>query len=473
MVSPEGIGDNRPHFNENEIRILQLLATGASDRAIAKEIHLSFNTVRWYNREIYSKLGVDNRTAAVYEARRLGILDDEPDTPAVDTLSMADTPTEDTQPVTQPIQEETPTHELDFTNRIPRWLWLVVMLGIIGLLVGIILLANLALEPDIPPLIPYELEAGVVWQFDETAVDLQQVNLAIDALGSEGFVAIFPCNQSSEYHTRLTREIVDELNFHGLDYKIYNADSDAYEQLVLLEESIIENARAYIICSLDSTVLQETLEEIALRNIPLVSISDSWENYQGTKLGSPQANTQIGLAIGQHAGRVIQEELGGQAKVLVLDFPDLDFIIERADAMVDGLLEEAPQAEIVGNYLGATVEFAQTSIEEVLAEELAFDVILSINDAGSIGAVRALEDAEIDPGDVLIFSVDAEQQARNYVRDGHYFRGTVELVTSRMRTAVASTHILIHMLAGSTIPEWVDLGVGDVVTAENVDVLGE
>ena len=78
MVPPEGIGDNRPHFNENEIRILQLLATGASDRAIAKEIHLSYNTVRWYNREIYSKLGVDNRTAAVFEARQLGILDDEP-----------------------------------------------------------------------------------------------------------------------------------------------------------------------------------------------------------------------------------------------------------------------------------------------------------------------------------------------------------------------------------------------------------
>jgi len=33
------------------------------------------NTVKWYARNIYSKLGVGNRRAAVIKARELGILE--------------------------------------------------------------------------------------------------------------------------------------------------------------------------------------------------------------------------------------------------------------------------------------------------------------------------------------------------------------------------------------------------------------
>jgi non-specific serine/threonine protein kinase len=46
-----------------------------SDQQIADELFLSLNTVKWYNRQIYSKLGVRNRTQAIACARRLGLLD--------------------------------------------------------------------------------------------------------------------------------------------------------------------------------------------------------------------------------------------------------------------------------------------------------------------------------------------------------------------------------------------------------------
>lgn len=53
---------------ENEI--LQLLATGQSNRAIAKALFLSESTVKGHLVGLYDKLGVDNRTAATAEARR-------------------------------------------------------------------------------------------------------------------------------------------------------------------------------------------------------------------------------------------------------------------------------------------------------------------------------------------------------------------------------------------------------------------
>lgn len=69
-------------LNLREMEILEHLAAGLSDKEIASELFLSWNTVRWYNRRIYSKLGVENRTQAVARAQSLGILDIESASPS-------------------------------------------------------------------------------------------------------------------------------------------------------------------------------------------------------------------------------------------------------------------------------------------------------------------------------------------------------------------------------------------------------
>jgi LuxR family maltose regulon positive regulatory protein len=61
-------------LNEREMTILRYMAGRPSNQEIADELHLSVNTVKWYARNIYSKLGVGNRRAAVIRARELGIL---------------------------------------------------------------------------------------------------------------------------------------------------------------------------------------------------------------------------------------------------------------------------------------------------------------------------------------------------------------------------------------------------------------
>ncbi len=61
-------------LSERERRILELLAAGLSDQQIAGELYLSLNTVKWYNRQIYAKLGVGSRTQAIAQAQQLGWL---------------------------------------------------------------------------------------------------------------------------------------------------------------------------------------------------------------------------------------------------------------------------------------------------------------------------------------------------------------------------------------------------------------
>ena len=70
-------------LSDREHEILSCLAEGLSNREIAGKLHLSNGTVKWYNSQIYSKLRVDNRQAAIERATSLGLLTDAEVTPAV------------------------------------------------------------------------------------------------------------------------------------------------------------------------------------------------------------------------------------------------------------------------------------------------------------------------------------------------------------------------------------------------------
>jgi LuxR family maltose regulon positive regulatory protein len=61
-------------LSERETEILTLIAQGLTNREIANRLVISLRTVKWHASNIYSKLAVKNRTEAVAQARKLGIL---------------------------------------------------------------------------------------------------------------------------------------------------------------------------------------------------------------------------------------------------------------------------------------------------------------------------------------------------------------------------------------------------------------
>jgi LuxR family maltose regulon positive regulatory protein len=61
-------------LSKAELAILNLLAHGYSNQAIADERTVTMNTIKWHLKNIYGKLGVRNRTAAVARAQALNLL---------------------------------------------------------------------------------------------------------------------------------------------------------------------------------------------------------------------------------------------------------------------------------------------------------------------------------------------------------------------------------------------------------------
>ena len=61
-------------LSQRELKILQLIAQGLSNREIGERLFLALDTVKGHNRKIFDKLQVQSRTEAIARARELGLL---------------------------------------------------------------------------------------------------------------------------------------------------------------------------------------------------------------------------------------------------------------------------------------------------------------------------------------------------------------------------------------------------------------
>jgi LuxR family maltose regulon positive regulatory protein len=61
-------------LSERELDVLRLLASDLDGPEIARALMVSLNTLRTHTRNIYAKLGVNNRRAAVRQAADLNLL---------------------------------------------------------------------------------------------------------------------------------------------------------------------------------------------------------------------------------------------------------------------------------------------------------------------------------------------------------------------------------------------------------------
>jgi ribose transport system substrate-binding protein/inositol transport system substrate-binding protein len=246
----------------------------------------------------------------------------------------------------------------------------------------------------------------------------------------------------------------------GLAYRIYDSDGDAYRQLTLIERARADGAGGLIVCPLNANLLATPLGAASEAGIPLVLLASDMPSYGGVVIAGDDA--EMGLRAGRYAGEIVAREKGGHARVVILGFPELPNLVRRAQGLERGLKEQAPRARIVGHARGGTREFAEASVGELIARGQSFDVLLSINDAGAIGAIAAIERAGWPPASVVITSVDAEALAREYIAQGRYLRGSVAI--DREQFSRAAVGAMTRLLAGATLPETFVVSAGPVVT---------
>jgi ABC-type sugar transport system substrate-binding protein len=345
-----------------------------------------------------------------------------------------------------------------------KWLWLGSM--------AIALVGLAACRSGAPP--PGPLPAAAGWKAPViltdrvgTAADLavspEEVAAAKAHLGS-GIVGLIPCTMANEYHSAVAKAARKALSDQGLKAQLVDPEARSEQQISAIENLTAAGAKAIAICVLDPAVLQSALREAANAGVLLVQFAGRESAFNGITISIDDA--ELGRAAGEYAGKLIVQELSGRAQAAILDYPDLPNAVLRANAIEQALKEQAPQAVIVGRYLGGTQENGLKSMEAALQAHPGINVVVSINDAGAYGARQALLAAGKDPQTTLVVGIDAEKNALALIEQGGIYRGTVDTQPAKTGEMVAAG--VVKLLAGSRVPRDIKVPI-QVITRADLD----
>lgn len=260
-------------------------------------------------------------------------------------------------------------------------------------------------------------------------------------------IGIVACTMGTEYHSTVANSAKARAEALGFTAEIFDPQAKADQQISAIENFVSKGAKVIVICVLDPKVVEAALKEAAGKGVYIVQYSGRESAVNG--IGISIEDADLGCAAGEIAGDIINKEKSGKATVAILDYPDLPNVVIRADNIEKCLKAKSPDVKIVGRYLGGTTENGLKNMETALQAFPDIDTVVSINDAGAYGALNALQAAGKDPKTTILVGIDAEANAKDLIKKGDYYRGTVD--TSPAITGEMAINAAVKLLAGATV----------------------
>lgn len=324
----------------------------------------------------------------------------------------------------------------------------------------VFLLNAVASEQNVPH--PPTVIAAEHASVELTVPNDAEIAQAQQRLGERGFIAYIACSLDSQFQATRAREMSDFAETYGVAFRAYDSAGDSYQQITTIERARLDGARAIILCPINQNVLNESLTSVQKSGIPLVLTMPMTNTYGGVVIDTD--NYRVGRIAGEYVGRTLAA-MGGSARVVVLDAPDYGYSSARTQGFSDGLLETLPSAQIITTSPTATDSAASTdAIAELIRSGQTPDAIFSVTDTGAYGAITALSDANVDPNDVFIASVNAESLALDEIFNQHYLRATVDI--GRESGSRGSLNAAIKLLGGGTLPQFLTVPSANLITRD-------
>lgn len=236
-----------------------------------------------------------------------------------------------------------------------------------------------------------------------------------------GYTAI---DLTNPYFIALTdgmKERADEL---GIALTVHDGKSDPASQVSALENFVVQQMDAILVSPIDPQAIEPLVEQVHGASIPLISVA---QGVTGSDAFLGLDEREYGLSIGRIAGQYIVDNMGGQAEVAILTYPELAPVIERGVGIRDGILEVAPEAQVVAEQSAATPETGAAAIEAIMQANPGVRVVAGINDAGVLGAYEALAGMGVDTSEFALFGLDATPEALARMREGGMYKATVDI----------------------------------------------
>jgi ABC-type sugar transport system substrate-binding protein len=210
----------------------------------------------------------------------------------------------------------------------------------------------------------------------------------------------------------------------GVTLIVHDARQDPAAQVAGIENFIVQRVDAMII-----TPFGDAHADVARRvyeaGIPIINLNQEYTGHKDLFFTIPEH--EYGLMIGVQAGRWIRDRLGGEAEFGLLVREAIPDIVHRAEGIIAGIHQYAPNARIVSRQEALTPAEGMAAAEIMLTAHPNIQVIVGFNDSTALGAYEAVMASGRPTANFFVGGVDAVPEAIARLREGGIYRGTVDI----------------------------------------------
>jgi len=226
------------------------------------------------------------------------------------------------------------------------------------------------------------------------------------------------------YFTEVCKGVQDRCDELGFDLTIHDGQNDVSRQIEAIENFIAQGMDIVIVSPYDAAAFDDVLKKAHDAGIIVINGNQECTGYKDAFITVPEY--EYGYTIGVEAGKWIADKLDGKAEVAVLDAPELEAVIQRANGIIDGIHEYAPDAEIVAQQAAIEAEKGMAAMETAFQAHPDIQVVVGVNDAGALGAYEAVMAAGKASDTFFVGGCDATEEALKNISDGTIYRATVD-----------------------------------------------
>ena len=273
-----------------------------------------------------------------------------------------------------------------------------------------------------------------------------------------------PAPQAGDTTAAASKAISIGMTVQDLSNQIWSGACQSLRKLVVADGGTM----TYLDCKSNASVQIRQIEDFISRKVDVIVVHPADRNAVETALGEARAagikvfcwdddiansdvnwlidNYTLGTVIGEQAAAWINQKLGGTAEVAVLDYPQIQVLLERGNGIVDAIKTRAPRATIVARAAAINPTEGQSKTETILQAHPNLKVIACIGGGGAIGANEAVKASGKLSDTFGIFAADATPEELAAISSNEALRMSV-LITGGPDAIAAEIYAIVRKLA--------------------------
>jgi simple sugar transport system substrate-binding protein/ribose transport system substrate-binding protein len=223
--------------------------------------------------------------------------------------------------------------------------------------------------------------------------------------------------QEDQFMKLLSLGYQDAAKEAGFTVLLGNTGNDQAREAELVNTYVAQKVAGLAIAPLNQATSIPVLER-ASSSMKIATTNTMLTNAPFIVGGYTSDNVNLGATSGAAAAEFIKNNLGGRAKIAILQFKSL--LPEQSSDRVNGFIEAVrkvnPNVEIVADQDAWLQDRAVQVAGDILTAHNDINIIYGANDGGTIGAVMAVKNAGL-AGRCFVFGIDTGDQQLAMLRD--------------------------------------------------------